>query len=236
MMKKCSSCGIEKDEALFNKDKRSKDGLFSQCKECRQKYRIKCKKEISEYNKQYNFEHKEERKERDKINSKAYYIKNKKEMNEKSRQYEINNKEKMKAARKLYAIEHKKELNEHIRKRKTEDVEYKLKCSLRTRLSMVIKGKTKSGSAVDDLGCSIPELRKHLEAQFRHDTKTGEMMTWDNYGKKGWHIDHIKPLAKFNLEDREQLLKACHYTNLQPLWWWENLEKNDKYEEAEAVK
>jgi hypothetical protein len=53
-------------------------------------------------------------------------------------------------------------------------------------------------------------------------------MNWDNYGRKGWHIDHIIPLSNFNLQDREQFLKANHFTNLQPLWAEENLQKSDK--------
>jgi len=52
-------------------------------------------------------------------------------------------------------------------------------------------------------------------------------MNWQNHGK--WHIDHIKPLAKFNPNDYEDVKKANHYTNLQPLWAEENLKKSDKY-------
>jgi desulfoferrodoxin (superoxide reductase-like protein) len=37
-----------------------------------------------------------------------------------------------------------------------------------------------------------------------------------------------KPLASFDLTDRKQLLEACHYTNLQPLWAIDNFIKNDK--------
>jgi hypothetical protein len=44
----------------------------------------------------------------------------------------------------------------------------------------------------------------------------------------GWHIDHIKPLSKFNLQDRNEFLKANHYTNLQPLWAEENISKGNK--------
>ncbi len=99
---------------------------------------------------------------------------------------------------------------------------YNLSLSLRSRLHMAIKGSAKTGSAVRDLGCSIPELKLYLEKQF----KPG--MTWENRSKAGWHIDHIMPLASFDLTNRDELLKAVHYTNLQPLWAEENIKKSDK--------
>ncbi len=82
---------------------------------------------------------------------------------------------------------------------------------------MAIKHEHKAGSAIRDLGCTISQLRAWLELFFT------EGMTWDNYGQ--WHIDHKRPLASFNLTDREQLLDACHFTNLQPLWAADNLSK-----------
>jgi len=55
-------------------------------------------------------------------------------------------------------------------------------------------------------------------------------MTWDNYGSGpgSWNIDHIIPLSSFDLTDREQFLEACHYTNLQPLWFEDNMEKGSQ--------
>ena len=53
-------------------------------------------------------------------------------------------------------------------------------------------------------------------------------MNWDNYGFYGWHIDHIIPLDFYDLQNREEFLKACHYTNLQPLWAEENITKGNK--------
>lgn len=97
--------------------------------------------------------------------------------------------------------------------RKTEPWRFLAK-NLRDRLRKAIKGNYKSGSAVRDLGCSVDYLKVHLETQFRSG------MSWQNYGNKHgqWSIDHIIPLSSFDLTDREQCLKACHYTNLQPLW------------------
>jgi len=67
---------------------------------------------------------------------------------------------------------------------------------------------------------SIDFLKQYLEERFQSD------MTWNNYGE--WEIDHIKPLSSFDLTDRDQLLQACHYTNLQPLWAEENARKGDR--------
>lgn len=100
------------------------------------------------------------------------------------------------------------------------DPEYKLRRMLRSRLNAALSGRFKSGSAIDDLGCSVAELRVWLEGMFQPG------MTWDNHGE--WHIDHIVPLATFNLTDRTQLLIACNYRNLQPLWAKANLSKGRK--------
>ena len=56
-------------------------------------------------------------------------------------------------------------------------------------------------------------------------------MTWAKWGNGPckWQIDHIIPLAAFDLTNREQFLSACHYTNLQPLWWEDNMTKGDKF-------
>lgn len=102
------------------------------------------------------------------------------------------------------------------------NIQYKLSMILRTRMNQAIKSQYKSGSAIRDLGCSILELKVHLEKQFT------DNMSWDNWGINGWHIDHIIPLSQFDLTNHEQFLKACHYTNLQPLWATDNLKKSSK--------
>ncbi len=97
---------------------------------------------------------------------------------------------------------------------------------MRGRLNKVLDRKKQSKRFTQELGCTFDELVVHLESQFFADPKTGEMMSWDNHSMEGWHVDHIKPLHEFDLYDNEQFKEAAHYTNLQPLWWWQNLEKN----------
>jgi hypothetical protein len=98
---------------------------------------------------------------------------------------------------------------------------FRLARILRGRTRMAIKNGQKAGSAVKDLGCSVEELKTYLENRFMPG------MSWDNWGLFGWHIDHIIPLSSFDLTDRTQFLKACHYTNLQPLWATDNMKKGD---------
>lgn len=107
-------------------------------------------------------------------------------------------------------------------KQKIGDIQYKLNRILRSRFSNSFLKNAKSGSAVKDLGCSIEELKIYLEKQFLGG------MNWDNHTRNGWHIDHIIPISKFDLSKREEFLKACNYSNLQPLWSEDNLKKSNK--------
>ncbi len=117
--------------------------------------------------------------------------------------------------------------NEYInsyRKRKiSENLNIKLACRLRSRLSRLFKkGTTKYSTLSSILGCTWENLRIYLESKFQ------EGMNWNNYGVHGWHIDHIKPCSSFDLADPEQQKICFHYTNLQPLWAKDNLSKGKK--------
>lgn len=84
------------------------------------------------------------------------------------------------------------------------------------------RGQSKSKTARELVGCDLDELRTHLESQFHPG------MTWGNHGYEGWHVDHIRPLAAFDLSDPEQQKQAFHFSNLQPLWKKDNLDKGTK--------
>lgn len=100
--------------------------------------------------------------------------------------------------------------NTYIQNRSKVDFNFKLSRSLRSRLATAIKNNQKTGSAVKDLGCSVDELKNYLESKFQSG------MTWENWGSL-WDIDHVQPLCKFDLSDKEQFLIAVNFKNLQPL-------------------
>jgi hypothetical protein len=107
--------------------------------------------------------------------------------------------------------------------RKKIDPRFKLAEQVRSRVNRAVRGKFKRGSAVRDLGCTMEELlsRFNQQAQARY----GVPYTGNEHL---FHIDHIHPLASFDLQDPYQLKQAVHYSNLQVLTIQENLSKGAK--------
>jgi len=121
-----------------------------------------------------------------------------------------------------------KRVNIYVSKRRKIDKLFNLKLILRKHVFRILNKEKKVKNNIktfDLLGCTPEFLKKYLEKQF----KPG--MNWDNYGRSGWHIDHIKPLSL--AKDVEDLVKGkfFHYTNLQPLWAKDNIKKSNKYDE-----
>ena len=56
-------------------------------------------------------------------------------------------------------------------------------------------------------------------------------MNWDNWDRKGWHLDHIRPCSSFNLSEDKQQYVCFNWRNLRPLWWDKNINKKDKYDQ-----
>ena len=95
---------------------------------------------------------------------------------------------------------------------------------LRQRVLKAVRAQkaSKKSRTRELIGCSYQELRDHLARQF----KPG--MSWENHGE--WEIDHIRPVASFDLTDPREQEKCYHYSNLQPLWALENRRKRDKWD------
>ena len=150
---------------------------------------------------------------------KKWYRENPEKGRERSRQ----NYEKHREQRLAYAKEQRTRCKDKIAKADNEP-QRKIGRRIRTRIinALIRQDAVKSKRTRELIGTTIPKLKEHLEKQF----KSG--MTWENYGFYGWHIDHIRPLATFDLTKEKEQKKAFHYTNLQPLWAKENLSKHDK--------
>ena len=157
-----------------------------------------------------------------KVKEKHLYLARREKILLQKAHYYEQNREQLIQKDKAYRTHNGSKINQRRAHRYQNDIQFKIQMRLRCRIVDAISDNQKAGSAVSDLGCSIPELKQHLESKFT------EGMTWDNWGLFGWHIDHIIPLASFDLTDREQFLNACHYTNLQPLWAKDNIQKSDK--------
>jgi hypothetical protein len=86
------------------------------------------------------------------------------------------------------------------------------------RLFNLTKEQIKTRPSIEYLGCSVEDFINHIESQFK------QGMTWNNI-----HLDHIKPVSKFNLDDKNEFLDCCNYKNFQPLLAKDNLEKHNKF-------
>jgi hypothetical protein len=104
-----------------------------------------------------------------------------------------------------------------VKKKYHSDPQFKVKTILRCRLNNTLKWDYEDPYIVDLLGISIKEFKVYLESKFQED------MCWSN--RVLWHIDHINPLKNFDLTKISDLKKCYHYTNLQPLWCKQNLNK-----------
>jgi hypothetical protein len=106
-----------------------------------------------------------------------------------------------------------------------EDFEFltKFRIAHATRLRMLLMSGEKKKSFYKLIGCDAETLIKHISSHFEPG------MSANNYGKKGWAIDHLIPLSW--ARSREELFKLCHYTNLAPKWNADNIRKGNKYGE-----
>ena len=108
--------------------------------------------------------------------------------------------------------------NNQLRHRRIADPIFKIRDNLRRRINFLVHRGHKSARTVDLLGCTVDQFLGHLEINFQ------DGMGWENYGF-GWHIDHKRPCASFDLSDPAQQRECFHWKNLQPLFAKDNLSK-----------
>lgn len=202
-LKICSRCHKELPINSFNKNKNSSDGLDYICKECQHIYYISKKDQI--------------------IKRVISYQRNEGKEVYKKANNKYSQTEKGKKSRRCVEVNAREYKANWRRNRYKNDIDFQIRSLLRNRLRSTIINGYKSAHTLELLGCSIDELKVHLEQQFEPG------MTWENRGKgKGkWQIDHIIPCSYFDLTKEENQRICFNYRNLQPLWASENNSKNN---------
>jgi hypothetical protein len=195
----------------FYADINRKSGLTPYCKYCMQEYRKVYVKNNAA---------------KEKLRHKKYTDLHKLERKEYGARYAKMFPEIRKQTKKNWCLKNPDYYNRYIKNRRNTDFNFRLRQNISRRIGMAFRaaGRTKSKRSVDLLGCSVSFFRDYLRSKYLPG------MTDNNYGKGSvkWNIDHIIPLASFNLTDVEQASKAFHYTNCQPLWEPANQSKLSK--------
>ena len=131
----------------------------------------------------------------------------------------------LKKKRRKYIKKNRQKHNErclnYYKERIKRDDLFRLSRGLRTNISDAIRRKdfSKDSTTRDIIGVDFNTFKKHIESKFT------DGMSWDNWGRYGWHFDHIIPVS--SAKTKEDLIKLNHYTNFQPLWWYDNLKKSN---------
>lgn len=220
MNKVCCSCKNLISFCCFDKRKAAKDGLRSECKNCRKLKRLNDILKNKTKDKIYRDKNKEKRNNR----SKLYYQNNKEKKKEYDKQYYLLNKSKIISRHSIYN-KNKRNIN----------ITYMLRCTISSSINKALfknKSNKNKKSCLDYLPYSIQELKSHLEKHFEY------WMSWDNYGsyKKSkwndddmstwtWQIDHIIPqsnLPYFSMKE-DNFLVCWSLSNLRPLSSKQNL-------------
>jgi len=212
---KPKNCPICKKEFIQNHNKSNGQKYCAVCSEITQKEQKK------KDDKKYYKIHKEECVKR----TEQWIAENRERYLEMGRKYYQLHKIEDSIRCKEYSRTHREQLKKYHKEWKKKHPMALFVDSLRHRIKEAIKHNYKSAHTLELLGCSIEQLKQHLETHFQAG------MTWKNYGK--WHVDHIKPCARFDLSKSEEQKICFNYKNLQPLWAIDNLKKGCKFEEKE---
>ena len=231
-MRICKLCNIEKELIEFPQKNNKPNSYY--CKKCfYKKYKETSINSSRNYYKENSEiciikskEYRDNNVEILKDKKKVYYENNKEEINKKSSEYCKENRGRRNELAKINynnnIEENREKKNNYIKEKMLNDKLFKLSFSIRSLIRNALKrGFTeKSKRTTEILGCSFEEFKIHLESMFC------ENMNWDNQGIY-WHMDHIKPISLAST--KEEVYELNNYTNFQPLYWKDNLEKGNKY-------
>lgn len=253
----CKECSSIKRKKYYQENKEHSKKIMkkyyqnnkSKVRKSNQKWYFEHQQEIKEYNKRYFNENKDkllkQQKEyyennKDIILKKQneYYKQHKDKINEKRKEYlkEYNkkyketHKEEIKAKKKKYRQENKDKTREQSKRhyynvlKNNELLLFKKRIRGLIRTSLDRKKQTKNNYTEEILGCSIECFVNYLINTYEKNYNE----KWKDEFLSKVHIDHIIPLKYAKTE--EEVIKYCHYSNLQLLKKKDNLEKGSNKE------
>lgn len=223
VFKTCTKCGETKSLGEFSRDKNRRDGLFPHCKVCARARSSRWYAENTARGRENAKRTRTKNPGKAKLYLTTWYLENKEIVSLRRAAAYAAKPEAERDRSKKWAKGNPDRVRERSAKRR-KDPKFRLENAFRIAVSGCIRRGTKKSSTFDILGYSPDDLRSHLEAKFT------DGMTWDNYGRDGWHVDHVLPLASFSFEtpDCADFKKAFALSNLQPLWQSDNCSKRDR--------
>lgn len=227
-MKHCKKCDKTLELDLFRKISKDKDLYYSYCRLCEKLYYTINREKLLKQKKEYYNQNKDtillkvksyqdNNKLKIKEKNKTYRQKHRVRLLEKEKNRRLNNLEFFKEKDRLYYQNNKEKIHAREKKKRQTDPLFKLANNLRRRINHFLKNK--SSNLENIIGLDLQSFKTYIESKFV------DGMCWEKVGKE-IHIDHIIPLCSAKNED--ELIKLCHYTNLQPLWAKDNLKKGKK--------
>lgn len=129
-------------------------------------------------------------------------------------------------------IEKRRDIRNRSNAKSMKNPLHKLKSILRKQLLEILKSKglrkSPNESALKLVGCTVKELKAHIESQFTPGMNWGNHGVQKFHGPPKWHIDHIKDVQYYNLSKKQERYECFHYTNLRPMWARANIRKSKK--------
>lgn len=223
-IKKCSKCKKIKLLSEFYKNKFRLDRYSDWCKKCNNKYSKKYYQKNKEYLKKCFKEYRKNNLEIVREIQKKWNENNPKRKKELHKKWRLNNSEKLSKWGKIWRVRNPEKIRQYAIDWIKDNIKNKLNKNIKTAIWFSLDRNKNNRHWEDLVGYTLQDLMIHLENLFE------EEMSWDNYGRKGWSIDHKIPISFFQFNSyNDWEFKYCwSLNNLQPLWHKENLRKHNK--------
>lgn len=233
-LKTCTKCGEAKPPGAFYKNKLGMYGVDSRCKVCRAELASdrnrKQRRDDPERGRSRQKAWRDANPDRVKALKRASYKRRAASVKEKARSWAALNAERRRDNQKLWRDRNREAVRDSQRRARAKLMatpKGRLELSIKANVRNSLRSAGKGGSRTFELlGFTSDELMQHLERLFQPG------MTWENYGRGGWHVDHRIPLAAHHYENPRDsdFRRAWALSNLQPLWEADNLSKGCRLE------